>query len=104
MLPRTYDAADARFVRQHETGVGRAGTHVRAAPERADRVLLPDARLAFRGGGRGAGHVHSRLAGLRAVRGPRGRALVAVPDRDERASRDAERQAAPRASDGPRPG
>ena len=43
------------------------------------------------------------LAGLRAVRGPRGAALVAVPHRDQRLPRHAEREGASSATDGPRP-
>src|SRR3712207_7968152 len=34
----------------------RGARATRAAPSRADRVLLPDARLAVRGRGRGPGH------------------------------------------------
>ena len=52
-------------------------------------LLLPDARLAVRGRGRGAGDVHPRVARLRALRGTRGAPLVALPDRDERLPRHA---------------
>ncbi len=42
---------------QYRTGAG-------AAPRRAHRLLLPDARLGVRGRGRGAGHAGPRLAQL----------------------------------------
>ena len=71
---------------------------------RADRLLLPHARLAVRGRGRRAGDVRARVAELRPLRGPRGAALVALPHRDERLPRHAERPGAPRAADGSRPG
>ena len=95
-----YDRRRAGFVahRRDPSSSRRA----RAAPRRADRVLLPDARLAVRGRGRRAGDAHPRLAGLRPLRGPRGAALVALPHRDERLPRHAERQGAPRPSDGSR--
>src|SRR5438067_1245489 len=73
----------------------------RGAPPRADRLLLPDARLAVRGRGRRAGDAAAGVAELRPLRGPRGAALVALPDRDERLPRHAERPGAPRAPDGP---
>ena len=50
----------------------RARERARGAPRRADRLLLPDARLGLRGRGRRAGDVHARLEGPRPVRGPRG--------------------------------
>src|SRR5581483_7206014 len=54
----------------------------RAASAGAEGVLLPDAGLAVRRGGRRAGDLHPCVARLRAVRGSVGPALVAVPDRD----------------------
>ena len=48
--------------------------------------------------------MHPRLARLRPLRGPRGAALVALPDRDERLPRHAGRPRAPRPADGPRAG
>ena len=71
------------------------------APPRADRVLLPDARLVVRRRGRGAGDDGARLARARRLRGPVGAALVAVPDRHQRLPRPALRPAAPGAADGP---
>ena len=47
-----------------------SGTRLDRPPRRADRLLLPDARLGARGRGRGAGDVAPRLAGLRRLRGP----------------------------------
>ena len=44
------------------------------------------------------------MAGARPLRGSRGAALVALPDRDERLPRHAQRQGAPRAPDGSRAG
>ena len=74
----------------------------RAAPQRADGLLLPDARLELRGRGRGPGHDGARVAEHRPLRGPRRPAVVAVPDRDQRLPRHAQRPPAPRAADGPR--
>ena len=74
----------------------------RAAPLRADRVLLPHARFVVRGRGRGAGDDDSRVALDRPVRGPRGAALVALPHRDERLPRHAEGARAARTADGSR--
>src|SRR4029079_5999445 len=68
---------------------GRATPRARAAPPRADGALLPHARLAVRGRGRGAGDAAARLEGARPVRGPLVRALVALPDRDQRLPRPA---------------
>ena len=82
---------------------GRCRHGARAVPEGADRLLLPHARLAVRGRGRGAGDDGARLARLRPVRGALGAAVVALPDRDERVSRHAERPRAARAADGLRP-
>ena len=47
--------------------------------------------------------MRARLAQPRPLRGPLGAALVALPDRDERLPRHAERPRAARAADGPRP-
>src|ERR1700761_8151574 len=82
---------------------GRTRAAVRAAPLGADRLLLSDARVAVRGRGRGPGHVPPGLAGVRPVRGPRSAPVVAVPDRDQRLPRHAERPQPPRATDGLRP-
>ena len=57
-----------------------------------------------RGGGRRAGDVHSGLARVRPLRGPRRVSLVALSDRDERLLRHARQPEAPGAPDGPRPG
>ena len=80
----------------------RAGGQARAAPVGADRLLLPHARVAVRGRGRRAGDADPRVAELRPLRGPRRAALVALPHRDERVPRHAERAGAPRAADGSR--
>jgi hypothetical protein len=75
-----------------------------AVPGRPHRLLLPDARLRVRGRGRRAGDVPAGLEGVRAVRGPRRAAVLALPDRDERLPRHAERTPAPCPPHGPRPG
>ena len=83
----------------------RAGAQrARAVPGRADRLLLPDARLVVRGRGRRAGDDAPRVAEPRPVRGAGGAPLVALPDRDERLPRHAERPQAAGAADGSRPG
>src|SRR5947209_7602880 len=76
----------------------------RPAPRRADGLLLPHARLAVRGRGRRAGDDAAGVARTRALRGPGGAALVALPDRHERVPRHAERAIAARAADGLRTG
>ena len=48
---------------------GRDGRNGSSFPPRADRLLLPNARLAVRGGGRRPGDVAAGLEGLRPVRG-----------------------------------
>ena len=62
----------------------------RAPSARADRLLLPHARLAVRGRGRRAGHAAARLARARPLRGPRLAALLAVPHRHQRLPRHAQ--------------
>src|SRR5688572_27400416 len=74
-----------------DTGERGARRAARAAPQRAERVRLPDARLVVRGGRCGAGDDDSGLAGVRALRGARRPSLVALPHRDERLPRHAER-------------
>ena len=59
--------------------------------------------LVVRGRGRGAGDDRARLAEPRSLRGPRRVAHVALPHRDERLPRHAERPGAARPSDGSRP-
>ena len=78
-------------------GRGSAG----AVPGRADRVLLPDARLGRRRGRR-PGDVRPRLARVRSLRGSARAPLVALPDRDERLLRHAREPEAPRTADGSR--
>ena len=82
----------------------RARDPVRAAPLRADRLCLPDARFAVRGRGRRPGDVHPGLARIRPLRGPGRRQVVALPHHHERLPRHAERPGAPRHADGSRPG
>src|SRR5438445_1355492 len=91
---------DAGLVAHGQTRRRRAAA--RAAPQGADRLLLPDARLAVRGRGRRTGDAAPRLAKPRPLRGTRRSALLALPDRDERLLRPPERPRAPRAADGPR--
>src|SRR6266508_3196336 len=79
--------------RDEARSIGRAAP--RTAPGRAHGVRVPNAGVAVRGRGRGAGGLHSRLAGVRPVRGTGGAAVVAVPDRDERVPGHAEGQAEP---------
>src|SRR5512132_345163 len=76
----------------------------RAVSRRADRLLLPDAGLSLRGGGRGSGDHAARVAEHGSLRGPGVAALLAVPDRHERLPRHAGRSRAPRPPDGSRPG
>ena len=68
---------------------GRPGPPAGAAPARAHRLLLPDARLGVRGRGRRAGHDGPRLARPRPLRGSLGAAVVALPDRHQRLPRHA---------------
>src|SRR4051812_47768343 len=71
-------------------------------PARAGRLLLPDARLARRRRGSGAGDPALRLARHRWLRGPLVGALVAVPDRDQRLPRRDPQPAAARDAGGAR--
>src|ERR1700730_8725434 len=70
----------------HVVGCWRGEFRYRAQPlvrrsrwpsPRAERLLLQDAGLTVRGGGRGAGDAAARVAGARALRGPLVSALVA---------------------------
>ena len=71
-------------------------------PPRADGLLLPDARIRVRGGGRGPGDDDPRLARGRSPRRARGAARMAVPHRPQRLPRHAQGLPAARAPDGPR--
>src|SRR2546430_10396998 len=93
---------DAGLVAHGQTRGRRAAA--RAAPQGADRLLLPDARLAVRGRGRRTGDAAPRLAKPRPLRGTRRSALLALPDRDERLLRPPERPRAPCPADGSRAG
>src|SRR5579862_5547534 len=54
-------------------------------PQRASRILLPDARLGSRRGRPGPGHLPEGVAGAGAVRRePQLTTHLALPDRDER--------------------
>ena len=80
----------------------RGPASARAVPARADRLLLPHARLGVRGRGRGAGddgRAWRRSTASRVARA----ALVALPHRHERLPRHAAGPRAARAADGPRP-
>src|SRR5437763_14695918 len=77
-----YHAADAGLVAQGQAPGRRAAA--RAAPRRADRLLLPDARLAARGRGCGPGGDGPGLARPGSFREAGDAALVALPDRGER--------------------
>src|SRR5205814_10132889 len=94
-----YHAADAGLVADRQA---RRRAAARTAPRRADRLLLPDARLPVRGGGRRPGNARSRLAEPRQLRGPGLTALVALPDRDQRLPRHAGRPRATRPADAAR--
>src|SRR5947208_4012807 len=89
-----YHAADAGLVAQGQAPGRRAAA--RAAPRRADLLLLPDARLAVRGRGCSPGDDGPRLARPGSFREARGAALVALSNRDERLPRHAERPRGPR--------
>ena len=83
---------------------GRLPAARRAAPARAARALLPDARLRPGRRGRAAGRAAAGVEGARPLRGPQLAALLAVPDRDQHLpgrARARARQA--RAADRPRP-
>src|SRR5207248_9517291 len=94
-----YHAADAGLVADRQA---RRRAAARTAPRRADRLLLPDARLPVRGRGRRPGNPRPRVAEPRQLRGPRLAALVALPDRDQRLPRHAGRPRATRPADGSR--
>ena len=85
------DLCDARRGALPRSGArrrrGRVSPAGRAAPRRAQRALLPDARLPARRRGCTAGGAAARVA--RPLRVPAGRAdpPMAVPDRDERVPR-----------------
>ena len=89
--------------RRVPTAGGRPG-RARAVPPRADRLLLPHARLRLRGRGRRAGDDGAGVEGPRPLRGPVVAAVVAVPHRHQRLPRHAAGAAAPGPADGPRPG
>ncbi len=72
------------------SAIVRPGSRVRAAPRRADRLLLPNARLVVRGRGRRAGDARACVACVRPVRGPLVVALVALQHRNQRLPRHAE--------------
>src|SRR4051794_41778586 len=80
---------------------GPGGSAAARAPPRADRLLLPHARVVLRRRGRGAGDTGASLARARRLRGALGAAVVALPDRDQRLPGPALRPASPRAADGP---
>ena len=69
----------------------RAGGRAQTPPARADRLLLPHARLGLRGRGRRAGDDGAGLARHRPLRGPLVAAVVAVPHRHQRLPRHARR-------------
>ncbi|CAA9461516.1 MAG: RNA polymerase sigma factor, partial [uncultured Solirubrobacteraceae bacterium] len=94
----------ARRIPHPQASPRRAVRAARAAPLRAHRVLLPDARLAVRGRRRRAGHHGARVARLRALRRALRPAVVALPDRHQRLLRHARGTRAPRPADGPRSG
>ena len=75
---------------------------VGAVPPRADRLLLPDARVGPRGRRRRAGHDAARRRALRAVRRSGRAAPVALPDRNQRVHRHVEGPLPTRAPDGRR--
>ena len=83
---------------------GRLRAARRAAPRRAARPLLPDARLGPGRRGRAAGGAARAWRGLRALRGPQLAALVAVHDRDQRLPEGDRAPAQARAADRLRPG
>ena len=87
--------------RSLDAGHGRRRHATRAPPGRAHGLLLPDAGLGVRGGGRGPGDVRPGLERLRQVRGPSRDPLVALPDRDERVPEHARRATAAGTADGP---
>ena len=82
---------------------GQARGSTRAASRGASCLLLPNARLAVRGRGRRAGDVHPGMARVRAVRGPIGAAVLALPHRNQCFPGHAERERAACPADGPRP-
>src|SRR6266540_6003391 len=79
------------------------GSPAGAVPGRADRVLLSDAGVGIRGGGRRAGDPGAGLAEPRSVRRGQGAAtVVAAHHRDQRLPRYAAQCAASRTRRGPR--
>ena len=77
-----------------------AARRLRAAPPRARRLLLPDARLPVGGRRRGAGHPAQGVAVLRPVRGAVLAAVLALPHRAQRLHGHAPQPAAARPPDG----
>ena len=73
----------------------------RAVPARADRLLLPDARLPLRRRRRRPGDARQGVAEDRRLRGPLVGALLALPDRHQRLPRRPARRRPPRHADGP---